>query len=648
MPIPVLPSDPYGEIPPHWHEWLDALDAWEVPTDMPRPCLFMPPGDLDGVRSRIEALPEMKTGIENGYTSAVETGLPDSPTDDPREVLTWAGRMSACANQYLLTGDDEAAERGWAICRWILDQKRWVPDEHLPLTIDLRAAHILHSMGLLLDKTHAWTKAHPDAVPVDGLMQRGVVPFVAISDAHSEWWTYSIHNWRSVICYEIGTLALSMMEYLEPDLLKRALKHALIGQLAVLDEGDDDGGWYEGVGYWRYGIGEAVGYGDMLQRVSGGAVNLFTHPFLQKTGDFGLHLTWHDGTVYNWGDCGDKVNASALLARLAQATGRSDWAAYVKKFAEAPTLDTLYYFDDLPEAAPLESLPRVARFRGAGTAILRSGWDADDMTLGIKAGQTTANHSHLDIASFQLRKGDQTFIDDGGHWPYGHMLGMFDLEEKRWDFPGMAAETHSTIVVDGNGQAWGPDNDGDIIAIADNDDWAFATIDGARAYPELSHFGRYFLLIRPDTLVIMDDLKAKDRVRFGWRAVLGGPAVREDWSRWLVQPEGSENAMSLECLMPSPEVGLMAEQTELDVTYPAGHKPCDQSLRLLTVSPFLRAREMQMVFAMRIGKHTEDAPLRPRVTVREAYRSVQITAETDTGERTWSIMLGEPGVQLIG
>ena len=647
MPIPTIPSTPYGDIPDHWHEWLDALEAWEFPLGTPGPRLFHPAGDIEGLRARVAKQEGMNEGAERAFNAAWEAGAPTKGTDDPGALGLWQGHMRACGVWYLLSGEDRAAERAWEICRWLLEQPNWVPQAHLPLTIDLRAAHILSDMGFLLDNTSAWAAEHPDLIPVDGLLRRGVRPFVEISDAHSEWWTYSTHNWRSVICNEVGMLALAMAEHLPGDLLKRALKHSLIGQLVVLDQGDEDGGWFEGVGYWRYGIGEAVQFGDVLHRLSKGAVDLFTHPFLQKTGDFGMHMTWQDGTVYHWGDCSDRVHAGVLMARLAKATGRGDWAAYLKAFPASPDLNSLEWFEGLPEAAPLSSLPRVARFRGAGAAVLRAGWEKDDLTLAVKAGKTTANHSHLDIASFQLRYANQTFIDDGGHWAYGHQLGMFDME-KRWDFPGMAAETHSTVVVEGDGQAWGDDYDGDIVAAADCGDWAFATIDAARAYPKLAHFARYFLLIRPDTVVVFDDLRATDRVRFGWRAVLGAPAEREECSRWLVRAPESSLAMSLECLMPSADGGLMAEETSLSVAYPAGGKLSEKTLRLLTVSPFLRAREMQMVFAMRCGRHTEEAPLRPRVSVEEAYRSVRISAETDAGPRTWSIMLGEPGVQLVG
>jgi len=644
MPISSIPSTPYGEIAPHWREWLDALDAWHAPVGMPRPRLYEPAGDRPALVRRIDEIPGFRPEMERSALAALDGELPDPATDPPARVLqTWLAKAVACADWWLVAGDERAAARAWQIAELAFVWRRWVADEHLPLTIDLIAASMIHSVAVLLDRLDGWLGPERRARLLAWIVER-VRRFVEISDAHSEWWTYSLHNWRSDICGHFGIVALSSMEGLSRDLLTRALKHAVVGVLVVLDQGDEDGGWFEGVGYWRHGIGDAVEFADVLHRISAGAVDLFAHPYLRKTGDFGLHETWPDGRVFNWGDCSARVNATALLARLAKATRRADWQAYVRRFPARPSMETLFWEDPDLAAADLTSLPRVKHFRGTETAVLRAGWGDDDLVVGIKAGKTTANHSHLDVGSFVVTAGGSDLVADGGSWPYGHALGMFDLRGPRWDFPGLATECHSTILVDGQGQAYGREHDGVIVAAQDHDGWAFATVDATRAYPQLTHFVRYILLIRPDTVVVVDDLAAPERRRFGWRVVLPHPTQRTDWPTWVTRaPEGP--SLAIRWLAPEKEAaGLMAEQTELEAVYPATSRLAEPVCSMLTISSLIRAREQHIAVAIRAGR---GEPVEPRVSVTFPYRSVRIAAEMESGAQAWSIMWGEPGVQAV-
>ena len=647
MQIPAIPSATYEPILDHWHEWVDFTETWTPPNSR-HPRLFQPAGDVDLVRWHAEEV-GLVPGLEKAFRAAADEPLPTA-FDDPSPVVAWSARLVACADWYLVSGDKDGITRACEIVKYLAKCPRWVPDQHLPLTIDLSVAHVMRSLARAFDRMHGGMTDEQRAFFVELIMKRGIEPFVEISDQHSEWWTYSVHNWRSVVCAEICLAALSISEYMPVALLRRALKHAVIGQLAVLDQGGDDGGWYEGVSYWRMGIGVIVQFADVLYRVTGGQLNLFTHPFLSKTGDFGLHMTWSDGNVYHWADCGEKVVASDLMIRLASAQKRGDWQAYVDRFGFTPSMDTLFWDENPPKAMKWADIPRVKTFFGAGAATIRAGWEKNDLTLGIKAGKTTANHSHLDVASFQLRGFGETFIDDGGHWDYAHSLGMFKESTTRWDFPGLATECHSSVLVDGQGQQWGDGREGQILACADRGDWAFATIDGSTAYPQIERFVRYFLVLFPgvverddgDTLVVIDEFVSPDPHRFGWRAVINGDVERRSASEWAVKTTAKGPGMTVKCLWPAPEAGLMSEITDFNAAYEAtGGNTVEKDHRFLTVTPFIRERERFNVFAMKIGKKGA-----PDVNVRaeEAYRSVRIIADVDGTERTWQVMWGTAGV----
>jgi hypothetical protein len=657
MPVDRIPDTPYGDIPPHWNEWLDKVPSLDIvarrDAEKPlRPRLYQPAGDNESVIERIGRADGLRESLERAAMAIIDSEPPSEASNClPREARSLASSAEACANWWQVGRDERAARRAVELGEFVLAAPIWVADEHLPLTIDLLVASVVGSLGRVVDRV---SDCCPTSSLVEGVIDRGITPFLDICDARSEWWTRVVHNWRSVICGQIGIAAISVHESLPPEVLERVLRHAIIGMLSVLDEGDEDGGWFEGVSYWRYGIGEAVEFIDVLHRATNGDIDLFTHPYLKKAGDFALYQTWPDGRVFHWGDCGEVVNATMLMARMARAANNPDWQSYVRRFPAEPSLDTLFWEDDTLVPSRDEELPLVKRFRGNETAVLRSGWGDDDLILGIKAGETTANHSHLDIGSFVLVSGGVSLVDDGGHWPYGHSLGFFDLGARRWDFPGLATECHSTILVDGVGQSYGPEHRGVIVAARDFGTWAYATVDATDAYPQLTNFVRYFLLIRPDTVVVVDDLSAPDRRRFGWRAVLPHPVERTGVGStgeqtdcpptWVTAPADGGPSLSIRWLAPTPDEGLMAEHTHMDAVYPSTYGLAEPSCSTLTLSPLIRSREQQMAVAMRIG-HGE--PIVPDVTVAEAYRSMRITAGTENGPMTWSIMWGEACVAAL-
>ncbi len=648
--IPIIPSTPYGDIAPHWQPYLDALDAWidtRGPSGPRRPYLYQPAGDVDAVQARVDVYDGLRESIVEAATSSLTGDLPDHAVDSrPHEMRSWLARAVGCADAWLLTGDEMYAARACEIAECGMSWPDWIAIEHEPLTIDLRSAAAVRSIALIRDRIDGWMDDAQRAEIVNYLA-REVVRYVGISDAHSEWWTYSTHNWRTVVCGGYGTAALAIMDHFPEDLLRAALWHTLIGSFVVLDSGDPDGGWFEGVSYWKYGIGEAVELIDALHWASDGAVDLFTHPYLAKTGDFAIYMTWPDGRVYDWADCGERVNATHLMARLAKAAQRSDWQEYVRRFPAQPTFDTLFWEDRELEPSPYDELPRVKHFRGTEVAVLRAGWADDDLIVGVKAGETTANHSHLDVGSFAVEAFGHTLIGDGGHWDYAFGKYFFDNSGPRWDYPGLDTALHSTILVDGLGQSYGPEYRGVVAASGDHDDWAYCTIDASAAYPQLDKFVRYVLLIRPDTVVIVDDLGSTgDRVRFSWRAILSHTVERPEWPIWVTgNPDGGPS-LTMRWLLPFGDDGIIADVTEHAATYRSRAGMSVPSARSLTVSPMIRSREVQLAVGMRVNG--EGVRLDPAVSLEEAYRSVRISAKRPgSGARRWSITWGQPGVQAF-
>ena len=50
--------------------------------------------------------------------------------------------------------------------------------------------------------------------------------------------------------------------------------------------GDDDGGWYEGISYWREYLDRFFWWGDILENTFG--IDIRRKPFFAKTGYYGM------------------------------------------------------------------------------------------------------------------------------------------------------------------------------------------------------------------------------------------------------------------------------------------------------------------------------------------------------------------------
>ena len=124
--------------------------------------------------------------------------------------------------------------------------------------------------------------------------------------------------------------------------------------LEILDVVPPEGDWPEGVNYWFATLNRGLRLIVALQRLTGGAIDLFVHPALDITGDFAAMLTTPAGWSYNFNDNRATLAGptSEALAVLGAEKRRGDWLAVARQF---PT-DSLQWLasDDpaVPDAAP--------------------------------------------------------------------------------------------------------------------------------------------------------------------------------------------------------------------------------------------------------------------------------------------------------
>jgi hypothetical protein len=515
-------------------KWQEALRAG-MPSSGSAPRLHFSRSELDGLRAKREALPRIWEGLRRSADQSLKAPL--ATHNDPALAL-WSdlGRARTMALVGLVDGREELWTGAWRFVEPALGPAplagHWVMAAHRPLRVDLGFAGMCAALACTLD----WAGPHwPDEwrERAERELAARVALYREIGAAGSEWWTQATHNWRSVICGEMGIAALGVRESV-PD-LGDVLDISLRGVHTVLNAEGDDGSHSEGVGYWGYGIGQAAWFAFVLKRATGGAVDLFEHPYLRATGDYAVHISTPDGTCFAYEDGNPAPPNPWLCALLAAEYGKAayQWAADRGGRSGAHASFERFLFTDpsLP-ADPPADYPTAHFFPDVQTAVARSGWDQRATFFGIHAGRTTVNHAHLDIGTIWLVGRGVRLVGDPGNWPYDHGQYFFNSRGPRWDYESSATIGHNTVLVNGEGQTYSPECYGEIVAHEFGTEADTFVVDGTKAYDgRLARFVRYAAFLKPDLVVLVDDIRADPPAQFQWLLHPDGELHVDD-TRW--------------------------------------------------------------------------------------------------------------------
>jgi hypothetical protein len=331
-----------------------------------------------------------------------------------------------------------------------------------------------------------------------------------------EFWSgdAGLNNWKIMTCGESGFVLCAFADRW-PE-AREGLVLSAGGVLEIMDAIPPEGDWPEGVVYWYATLFMGLRFGWALRRLTGGAVDLLTHPRLAVTGDFGAAHISPAGRVYNYGDNGPSLGpypAEALLL-LAAAQSRPDWRAAACQF---PSDSPLWLYLDDPQAAKTPPSDGARVFSATGVGLLRRG----RTLIGMRSGDSTVGHAHLDSNSFMVETRGVSLIRDSGLWPYAHPRDFFDCGNGygggRWNFDGLATIGHTAILVDGQGQAYGGDYAGQIAAPVTGDGWMRLDGDASKCYPGLlTQWRRSLLLVGEDLVVIRDVIQCEGERHLEW------------------------------------------------------------------------------------------------------------------------------------
>lgn len=269
----------------------------------------------------------------------------------------------------------------------------------------------------------------------------------------------------------------------------------------------------EGQGYdsWAYGL--LILLADSLDRNLG--VDHLDHPFLPVMPRFATAFLAGDRRHCAWfADAGGTTRyvtwhfpMTLLAARCRD--GLAGW--YLQEtqtlgFTGHDHYKLLFTDPSIPVKAPSDDEPGVVLPR-LGWAALRSGWERDGTLIALQASSAAQGHSHRDQNNVLIYRGGVNLAMDCG---YASALGGALREFAR------GTVGHNSVLVDGKGQSA---KRGHVPYFASTRAVDYAMGDATPAYSRtlLSRFHRHLVYVKPDLLLMVDDLRATDgRRAFQW------------------------------------------------------------------------------------------------------------------------------------
>ena len=294
----------------------------------------------------------------------------------------------------------------------------------------------------------------------------------------------------------------------------------------------DDGASHEGPGYWSYGVDWMLKFMHLSRELLG--VDMYDHDWWRNTWKYRLYMglpqnSWrYDNSTVDVGDSRryDWYGPDYMLRRLAGEfnNGYAQWLANALDDADAEhPVDrwlNLLFYDPAVEARPPGDLPTLWHFTDIDIASARSDWSGDESFVFFKCGPycghkamleftycpSSAHHVHPDTGNFMIfAEGEWLLIDDG--------------YRAKW------TEYHNSLLVDNRGQLGGgvPIFNGvephgaqsrpRIVTTVSEPQLDHIAGDATVAYPAdtgLRRFVRHLLFIKPDVIVVVDDITLDD------------------------------------------------------------------------------------------------------------------------------------------
>ncbi len=490
-----------------------------------RPRIFVAPEDVARVRANPEQYDWLIGPVTRDAEAVLERDeplfeepLPWDDYEDWRSVYNEAWQsmrpytrgMETCARAYLFTGDTrfavEAKRRLMHFMTWDVDGPSSV---YWPTELGM---DIAENAPRSFDWIYDTLSEEERAVCIDVLGRR----IRQVNEMHRglpfESRPYSSHPGRMIGFAVEGGIVLAH----EVEDARDWLDYTLRVLWSVYPAwGHTDGGWHEGISYWGSYMRRMIRTVTELDRLG---VPLKDKPFFRNTGAFGLYAAYPNRPTRSFGDGyehGVSSGQGNLMYNLASLYSNPYYRWYADMSGGGPAEPQALYIHK-PELAgkPPADLPQSMAFHDVGWVAMHSDLaklDENVFVLFKSSPFGAISHNHANQNAFVVEAFNEPLAISSGYY---HLYG--DPHHREWVWH---THAHNAILVNGEGQKTRSAlSRGRIMEHIEAGDWAYTLGDAVEAYDgRLERAWRHILFIRPNVIIIVDDLAAADdAATFQW------------------------------------------------------------------------------------------------------------------------------------
>lgn len=336
-----------------------------------------------------------------------------------------------------------------------------------------------------------------------------------------------------------AALVLTGSNQVEEQQVQRWLQYALdIYGSSFPFFGGRDGGWAQGTFYSSSYTKWYTPFFLAVEQICG--FSFFEKPFFRNLSQFFIHFYGIGRESFPFGDGNwckpDDVEWPGFCAqnpyRVYGERYGPDLAENWRRELNTPEYYKLHLLDIfIPK--PEQRLPRennaaenCRAFRDVGLISMHSDIRSPkhDIALLARASKYgNFSHSHADQGNFAIICNGKTMVGPSGYFGRGYGTA----HHTNWTRQTFA---HNCVTVDSTCQEWGTHTaTGRIESLDDYGTHSAATLDLSASYPMLQSYRRTLLLLRPDIVVVIDDLADLSKHLFAWHLhSLSPPELEED------------------------------------------------------------------------------------------------------------------------
>jgi len=325
-------------------------------------------------------------------------------------------------------------------------------------------------------------------------------------------WPYDSHGWTSMGL--LGVIAIALAHDL-PEADEWFKFIAATYTPLYPPWGGEEGGWCQGVSYWKYSCWYAAIYFDALKSATG--LDMYDKAFCRNNGWYKLymHPPWckraHFGDENIAGPGASDARNLLLYATRYNNPYFKWYADQIPGARDSGVYGYWCYDYDMPSKPPVDLVQSRYQPDIGWVAMHSDLSDPDDIMLMFKSSPYGSfNHSHADQNSFVIYGfGEPLLIDSGYYDWYG------SPHDRQWT---RQTKAHNDILVNGEGQPiFDITAKGHIADYFASPGGVYAVGDATQAYRgKLTKFLRHIIYVRPSAFLIYDELEAAEPSTFTW------------------------------------------------------------------------------------------------------------------------------------